>query len=112
MTAPNDPVDHVGKVLALTDRNQRFARIASLAGYAVWIVATFRFIRLAEQSGLSPEVTTLCRHGALLMLFGGMATQFMICNYINAMARNTLHAVHVVQQTVARGATRNDEPAR
>ena len=89
--------DEVTKALALADRNQRVAVIASLAGYAVWLVATFRFINLVEHADLPADVSSLLRFGAFLMLFGGFATQFMVCNYINLMARRILRAIHLAQ---------------
>ena len=89
--------DEVTKALAIVDRNQKVAVIASLAGYAVWLVATFRFINLVEQTDLPADVSSLLRFGALLLLFGGFATQFMVCNYINVMARRILRAIHLGQ---------------
>ena len=105
MTAPTDPPDDVSKALALADRNQRVTLVASLAGYVVWIAATLRFMRLADQSGLSAEVTSLLHFGALVLLFGGFATQFMVCNYINMMARRILRAIHLAQTAGARTLT-------
>jgi hypothetical protein len=90
--------DEVAKALAISDRNQRLATIATIAGYAVWLVATFRFISLVEQTDLPPDVSSLLRFGALLLLFGGFATQFMVCNYINIMARGILRAIHLTQR--------------
>ena len=91
--------DDVAKALALADRNQKYALIASLAGYAVWLAATFRFIALVQQANLPPDVSSLLRFGALLLLFGGFATQFMVCNYINVMARRILRAIHLLQSS-------------
>lgn len=87
--------DDVQKALALADRNHKLGVIASLAGYAVWLAATFRFIALVQQANLPPDVSSLLRFGALLLLFGGFATQFMVCHYINVMARRILRAIHL-----------------
>ena len=108
MTPPRE-LDDVGKALARIDRNQWITRLASLAGYLVWVVATFRFIHMAEQSDLSVEVSALLRMGALLLLFGGMATQFMVCNYINEMATRILRAIHVAQTSETGTSTKVSE---
>jgi hypothetical protein len=102
MTPRLDQPDEVARALAITDRNQKVAMVASAAGYAVWLVATFRFINMVEQTQLPPDVSSLLRFGALLLLFGGFATQFMVCNYINVMARRILRAIHLAQGAAGR----------
>ena len=90
--------DEVTKALALIDRNQKFLVIASLAGYAVWFVATFVFINMVKQADLPQHVEDLLHFGAVLAMFSAMATQFMICNYITIMTRRVLRAIHLAQR--------------